>query len=160
MQLLHTTVLTWLSNQGPMYFLTLRKYGVFGLCNEAIPLQINFLIDESCDMGKGANNIISKLHYFFGRYGSVEEDVFLHVGNCTGQNKNNAMMYYLAWRVMTGLHKNVTLSFLVVGHTKFLPDWYFGLFKKRLRVTKVGTLTDIARVTVNTPQLCGTKRKT
>ena len=62
---------------------------------------------------------------------------------------------------MTGLHRNVTLSFLVVGHTKFSPDWCFGLLKKRYRLTKVGTLADIAKAvdesaTVNVSQLCGT----
>ena len=144
---------------GPMYFLTPRKCGVFGVCNEALPRQVNFLIEEACDTGKGANNIISKLHYFFERYGFGEEVAYLHADNCTGQNKNNAMMQYLAWRVMTGLHKQITLSFLVVGHTKFSPDW---LFKKRFRLTKVGTLTDIAQVveesaTVNVPQICGTE---
>ena len=50
---------------GPMYFLTSRKCGIFGVCNEAIPCQINYLIDDACNTGKGANNIISKLHHFF-----------------------------------------------------------------------------------------------
>ena len=44
---------------GPMYFLTPRKCGVFGVCNEAILRQVNFLIEEACDTGKGANNIIN-----------------------------------------------------------------------------------------------------
>ena len=147
---------------GPMYFLTPRKCGIFGVCNEALPRQINFLIEEACDTGKGANNIISKLHYFFTKYSFGEEDVYLHADNCTGQNKNNAMIHYLAWRVMVGLHRNITLSFLVVGHTKFAPDWCFGLFKKKLRKTKVGTLSDIGKVVdesarVNIPQICGTE---
>jgi hypothetical protein len=72
------------------------------------------------------------------------------------------MVHYLAWRVVTGLHRNITLSFLVVGHTKFAPDWCFGLFKKRFRLTKIGTLADIAKAVddsakVNVPQLCGTE---
>ena len=147
---------------GPVYFLTPRKCGIFGVCNEAIPRQVNFLIEEAGDTGKGANNIISKLHYFFAKHGSGEEVAYLHADNCTGQNKNNAMIQYLAWRIMTGLHKELTLSFLVVGHTKFSPDWCFGLFKRKFRRTKVGTLTDIARVVqesavVNVPQLCTTE---
>ena len=91
-----------------------------------------------------------------------EVDAYLHADDCTGQNKNNAMIHYLAWRVMCGLHKNITLSFLVVGHTKFAPDWCFGLLKQRYRKTKVGSLADIAQVVnesakVNIPQLCGTE---
>ena len=30
---------------------------------------------------------------------------------------------------MTGLHKEVKISVLPVGHTKFSPDWCFRLFK-------------------------------
>ena len=50
--------------------------------------------------------------------------------NCTGQNKNRYMMYYLAWRVLADLHDEITMSFLPVGHTKFVPDWCFGLAKQ------------------------------
>ena len=48
-----------------------------------------------------------------------------------GQNKNNAMVGYLLWRVLAGLHNTITLSFMISGHTKFSPDWCFGLLKKR-----------------------------
>ena len=32
-------------------------------------------------------------------------------------------MQYLAWRVLVGLNKKITLSFLIVGHTKLLVFW-------------------------------------
>ena len=47
---------------------------------------------------------------------------------------------------MTGLHTEITLSFMVPGHTKFSPDWCFGLLKKRYRRTKVDGLSDLVRV--------------
>ena len=59
------------------------------------------------------------------------------------------MLQYLAWRVMTGQHTQITLSFLVPGHTKFAPDWCFGLFKRLYRKTKVGSLMDIVQVANN-----------
>ena len=71
------------------------------------------------------------LHHFFGIHGLGEENVHLYMDNCGGQNKNNAMVGYLLWHVLTGLHKNITLSFMVTGHMKFSPDWCFGLLKKR-----------------------------
>lgn len=49
---------------GPYYFLTLRKCGIFGVCNEGIPQQVNYLIDEAVATGKGVNTIISMLHHF------------------------------------------------------------------------------------------------
>ena len=118
------------------------------------------MIDEACNVGKGANTIISMLHHFFECHGYGESKVHLHADNCTGQNKNRFMMFYLMRRVLVGLHKEITVSFLLVGHTKFSTDWCFGLFKQLYRKTKVGNINDIAEVvkrsaTVNHPQLIG-----
>ena len=71
-------------------------------------------------------------------------------------------MQYLAWRVLVGLHKTITISFLIVGHTKFAPDWCFGLLKQKFRKTKVDCLDDIAKVVqgsaeVNEVQLVATQ---
>ena len=131
---------------GPIYFLTPRKCAVFGVNCEAIPRQVNFLSDEAGGCGKGANTVVSQVDYFFSHHGLGEKEVFLHADNCTGQNKNNCMLQYLAWRVMVKKHTQITLSFLVVGHTKFSPDWCFGLFKRLYRRTRVGSLQAIAQV--------------
>ena len=108
-------------------------------------------------MGKGSNAIISMLHHFFAYHGLGERIVHLHSDNCGGQNKNAIMVQYLLWRVMTGLHDEITL---VPGHTKFSPDWCFGLLKKKYRRTKVDGLTDLVSVvndsaTVNVAQPTG-----
>ena len=97
---------------GPIYFLTPRKAALFGICCEAIPRQVNFIIDEASDTGKGANTVVSMLDYFFDHHGLGETTVILHADNCCGQNKNNTMMQYLMWRAMTGLHHSITISFL------------------------------------------------
>lgn len=119
---------------------------MFGVHCEAIPRQINFLTDESGEAGKGANAVVSRLNFFFDVHGLGETDVYLHADNCTGQNKNNTMISYLMWRVMTGRHTNINYSFLVVGHTKFSPDWCFGLFKRLFKRTKVSSMAEIADV--------------
>ena len=72
--------------------------------------------------------------------------MFLHADNCCGQNKNSYVLWYLLWRTITGRHTNIILSFLVVGHTKFAPDWCFGLFKRLFKRTKVGSLRGVAEV--------------
>ena len=49
---------------------------------------------------------------------------------------------------MEGAHETshpITLSFLVIGHTKFAPDWCFGLFTRHFRQTKIGSLKGIAQ---------------
>ena len=83
--------------------------------------------------------------------------MYLHADNCTGQNKNNAMVQYLMWRILTGRHTNITYSFLVVGHTKFAPDWSFGLFKRLYRRTKVSSIAEIASVVDNSAH-CNTSQ--
>ena len=66
---------------GPIYFLTPQKCGIFGVCCEAIPRQINYLIDEASDTGKGSNAIVSMLHHFFEEHGLGETNVHLHADN-------------------------------------------------------------------------------
>ena len=50
------------------------------------------------------------------------------------------------------------MSFLPAGHTKFSPDWCFGLIKQRFRRTEVSSLNDIVNQSsyVNSAQLVGT----
>src|SRR6218665_83046 len=137
---------------GPIYFKTPRKCGLFGVMTEGLPQMVIFLLDEAVTVSKGANCVISMLDYFFTHYGLKETILHLHADNCTGQNKNNAMIHYLLWRVMTGMHKEITLSFILAGHTKFAPDWCFGLFKRQFRKTKVDCLSDKTKVTKQMPQ--------
>ena len=75
------------------------------------PRQVNFLTDKAGDCGKGANAVVIRLDFHRRGFG-----VFLHADNCTGQNKNNCMVQYSAWRVMTNQHFNITPSFLPIGH--------------------------------------------
>ena len=95
---------------GPIYFKTPRKCALFVVCCEAIPRQVNFLIDENVMTGKGANSTISYVH----RIG--ETNAQLHADNCGGQNKNSAFLWYYLWRVRTGLHETVNYDFLIPGH--------------------------------------------
>ena len=60
---------------------------------------------------------------------------------------------------MTGRHTNITYSFLVVGHTKFSPDWCFGLFKRLFKRTKVYCMAAVidSSVVCNVSQLVHTE---
>ncbi|XP_048020971.1 uncharacterized protein LOC125251957 [Megalobrama amblycephala] len=149
---------------GPMYFLTPRKCGLFGVSCEGLQKQVNYLIDEGMSSTKGSNEVISYMHHFFGNFGVGETGVDLHCDNCSGQNKNNFMLWYLAWRVGHKLHDKIEIHFLIAGHTKFSPDCGFGLIKQAYMKTRVNTLADIAEVVensspvshLNIPQLVGT----
>ena len=66
--------------------------------------------------------------------------MYIHADNCIGQNKNNATIQYLAWRVSTGRHRHIALSFMMPGHTKFVSDCHFSLLKKAYRKTRVDSM--------------------
>ena len=72
----------------PLYFLQPRKCGLFGVCCEGVPQQINYLIDEGMASSHSSNATISYLHHFFELYGLGEESLSLHCDNCAGQNKS------------------------------------------------------------------------
>ncbi len=133
---------------GPMYFLTPRECGLFGVSCEGLQKQVNFLIDEGMSSSKGSNEVISYMHHFFSNFGVGETDVDLHCDNCSGQNKNNFMLLYGAWRVGHKLHSTLSIHFLIAGHTKFAPDCGFGLIKQAFMRTRVNTLADIAKVSL------------
>ncbi|XP_071490311.1 uncharacterized protein [Diadema antillarum] len=150
---------------GPIYFRTPRKCHIFGVTAEGLPAQVNYLADEGVSCGKGVNVVVSYVHHFLENYGCGEQHVQLNADNCPGQNKNNTMLQYLCWRVYAKLHKSVSLSFLPVGHTKFAPDWCFGLLKQKYRKTPVSCLQDIVDVVeestatgINIAQLVGNER--
>ena len=118
------------------FFKIARKCGVFGISCEVTSIQMNYLIDETDEIGKGANGTVSLIHHYLQTHGN----------NCVGQNKNDIVVQYLAWRIIAGLNDTAELSFMLVGHTKFAPDCFFGLFKRLYRLSLVDTMTDRVRV--------------
>ena len=97
-----------------------------------LPFQVFFLIDESEQIGKGSNTVVSLLHAYFSLHGLGERQATLQADNCVGQNKNKAMIWYLAWRIICNLHDRIELNFMLPGHTKFRPcipqlfkDWNY-----------------------------------
>ena len=131
---------------GPAYFKTARRCEIFGICCEGSRVQTNYLIDEAESIGKGSNAIISYLHHYLEAHGIGEKYLQLQADNCVGQNKNNPLMQYLIWRCMTGRHSSCSIHFMIVGHTRFSPDQYFGLIKRKYRKTRVSSITQLSEV--------------
>ena len=116
---------------------------MFGVCSEAKGEQV---IDENDYIGKGVNCVVSLLHHYLENYTSTNQHLLLHANNATGQNKNYIVIQYLAWRVLTGRNPTIKISFMIAGHTKFAPDRFFGLIKKKYRYTSVSILLDLEQV--------------
>ncbi|XP_070191657.1 uncharacterized protein [Littorina saxatilis] len=146
---------------GPIYFKTPRKIDVFGVCCEGSGKQVFYLVDEAESTGKGANEVISMVHHYFDTHSFGEKAAQIHFDNCGGQNKNNAVLWYALWRVMTGRHETFSYNCTIVGHTKFDPDWHFGLWKVKWRRSTSECMNDVVesvrrstRQSHNLPQVC------
>ena len=119
--------------RGTFYFRTPRKVQVFGVCCEPLSRQVFFLVDEAEQVGKGAAVVVSLVHAFFHLHGLGERRVTLQADNCVGQNKNSTMMWYLAWRVITGQHDRIELNFMLPDLVAYrlscnlilaIPEWH------------------------------------
>ena len=124
---------------GPMYFKTARKCEIFSICCEGRRIQAE-------SIGKGANSIISYLHHFLEVYRVGEQHLQLQADICVGQNKNNYMIQYLAWRCLTGKHMSCSIHFMMVGHTRFSPDQYFGLIRRKYLKTRISSIAQLSQV--------------
>ena len=59
---------------GPVFFKSPRKAGLFGVCSEELPRQVNYVIDEFVSLG---NTTISLLHSFLEKHSLGETTVYL-----------------------------------------------------------------------------------
>ena len=98
--------------------------------------QITYFIDEASNVGKGGNIIISMLHHFLKTHRFGKTYVHFHADNCSGQNKNRYLMAYFMWRILTGLHEQIKISFLPVGHNKICPRLLFQPLQMPLSLNK------------------------
>ena len=80
---------------GPIYFLAPYKVGLFGIVIEPINHFVLYVIPESCQIGKGANLVISMLHHCLTNFSFGKSNLFLHADNCIGQNKNRTLLNYI-----------------------------------------------------------------
>ncbi|KAK3105662.1 hypothetical protein FSP39_002952 [Pinctada imbricata] len=118
---------------GATYFVKPRRIQCFGICNSAVPIQSNFLLDENETIGKdgsrchGPNSVISMLHEYLRTQSYGEKGAQFHCDNCAGQNKNKTMLHYLSWRCAKGFNDELNMHFMIVGHTKSMCDGCFDL---------------------------------
>ncbi|XP_078328084.1 uncharacterized protein LOC144623518 [Crassostrea virginica] len=124
---------------GPLYFQTLRKVHIFGVRSDGEPKQLYFLINENETIGPdganvhGPDSVISMLDWALENHHSGETSCTIHADNCCGQNKNQYVLGYFMWRVMTKQHHRIEYKMQVPGHARCLIDGGFALIKKLYR---------------------------
>ena len=121
---------------GPAYFKSARKCQLFGICCEGNNTQMEKEPMLQLVMCIIISSIMARVKIF----------LEVHCDNCVGQNKNNTTILYFGWRVLTGLNSLCSVSFMIPGHTKFGPDWLFGLIKQKYQKTRVSSMHQIESV--------------
>jgi len=67
------------------------------------------------------------------------------------------MIQYLMWCCITGKHASCSIHFMIPGHTKFSPDQFFGLIKRKYRKTRISSVTQLSKV-VNESTVTGSNQ--
>ena len=73
-----------------IYYLSPRKVHLFGIQDEAVREQINYVLDEDEIIGKGPNGTLSMVFDGIKRLNKGEKHLKITCDNAGGQNKNNA----------------------------------------------------------------------
>ncbi|KAG9298968.1 hypothetical protein G9A89_020281 [Geosiphon pyriformis] len=73
-----------------IYYLSPRKVHLFGIQDEAVREQINYVLDENEIIGKGPNGTLSMVFNGIKRLNKGEKHLKITCDNAGGQNKNNA----------------------------------------------------------------------
>ncbi len=121
---------------GGTFFLHMRHFLLFGIFSVLENAQLCYTYDER-EAAKGANEVISCLHDFLANRLIKTPNIRIHADNCSGQNKNKYVMWYLVWLVSTGRLKHAAIKFMIKGHTHFIVDSNIGHTKRELRRSDV-----------------------
>jgi hypothetical protein len=128
------------------YFVTAFKVYLFGIHNEAIREQLNFVLAENELLNKGINGTLSMVLAGIKHFNRGEKHLKLTCDNAVGQNKNNSTIQFCKFLVLTGYYETVELNFMIPGHTKFKVDGNFGMIKRKYRKSTVYCKEEFVKV--------------
>jgi hypothetical protein len=119
---------------------------LFGIQDEAVREQLNYVLDENELFGKGPNGTLSLVFDGIKQSNKGEKHLKVTCDNAGGQNKNNTTIWFYLYLVIAGYYESIELNFMVRGHTKFKCDGNFGLIKRLYRNTTVDCVGHVAEV--------------
>jgi hypothetical protein len=143
---------------GSIYFKSPFAVHIFGVCKTGEKnRQLNYIIAENefpCGVSKGANTTLNMVFNSLKKI-SVDNVKILQItcDNCTAQNKNNLTLWFWSWLMMLGWFDEITVNFMIPGHTKFICDSFFGKIKKVYRNQPSNIVNDIENI-VNISSKC------
>ncbi|KAI9346289.1 hypothetical protein BDR26DRAFT_932122 [Obelidium mucronatum] len=117
--------------QNSQYFKTTCRIEISGFADALRNQALIFQMEEGSvpHVQAGLKDlVISMIHHAL--LSKPEQSKSFYADNCAGQNKNRWMMMYWTFRVILELEDEIKYTFMIAGHTKFIVDGFFGLFKK------------------------------
>ena len=113
-----------------VYYLSTRKIHLFGIQDEAMHKQINYMLDENELLGKGPNSTLSLVFDGIKQLNKNKKHLKVTCNNADEQNKNNITIWFYLYLVIVGYYQNIELNFIIPDYTKFKCDGSFKLIKK------------------------------
>ncbi|PXF44968.1 hypothetical protein BWQ96_05268 [Gracilariopsis chorda] len=142
-----------LGQPGQLHFVTGLKFDLFGVYSSGRKVCYVYRLPEGhWPNNKTANDVTSMVHHALKQHRdsgfrtAEQQTLNLHADNCSGQNKNLFLLWYLLWRVCMDYESKITLWFLVAGHTKNRCDAAFGLVNQRLKQFNVFSPRNMMKV--------------
>ena len=126
-----------------VYYLSARKVHLFGIQDEAVRQQINYVLDENELLGKGLNGTLSLVFDGIKQLNKSQKHLKVTCDNAGRQNKNNITIWFYLYLIIAGYYESIGLNFMVPGHTKFKCDGSFGLIKRLYHKTTVDCVDHI-----------------
>ena len=136
---------------GDTYYYSPLNIYQFGIvdCSDGSDTLYSYVYSEG-DGKKGGNNVVSCLMKNFEEMGYFQApnygELTICADNCTGQNKNRMVIWFIIWLVETGHFNKVTLLFFVRGHTKNAADRLFNLLKHGYHNRDIFTFDELLQV--------------
>ena len=139
----------YVDQQQSIYFKTPLKIDLFGVANNTRGIQSNYVLPEGhWPADKGINSIASMLfHNIKKNFANTNiNTIYLMADNCSGQNKNCFMMWFLLYLcAILPTCSTIYLKFLIAGHTKNFCDAAFGLCKRAIKRKDILTPKDVVK---------------
>ena len=88
---------------------------MFGIQDEAVRKQINYVLDENELLGKGPNSMLSLVFNGIKQLNRGEKHLKITCDNAGGQNKNNTTLWFYLYLVIAGYYESIELNFMVPG---------------------------------------------
>jgi hypothetical protein len=121
-----------------LYFMNCLKIYLMGIFNEGQTRGHGLIWDETLK-STTSNHVMTCLWMSILLNGTGKQNLCLTLDNCA-VNKSCMFIAFYITLVAFGLYDSVDLCWLVVGYTKFSPDWMFGMISSALRVSDVTSI--------------------